>query len=196
MKTILITGRMGVGKSELIAFLKKKSYPVFIADEVAKKLLHPENSCYKRLKKLFLDPHFYQKDGSFHKKKLAQVLFKNPEKKKAMEQIIHPKVRELFKEYVKKESQSPYLFYEAPLISKGILKSCDFSILVISPYEKQKERLLKLGWSYEEIKERWEAQIPDTEIRKEVDFIIENKKDKLYMQKQLLVFLEKLKKEE
>ena len=196
MKTVLITGRMGVGKSELVSFLKKRDYPVFLADESAKKQLKPDSSCYFKLKKLFPDPDLYQQDRQFDKKKLAHCMFKNPDKKKAVEQIIHPKVRELFKKFVEKESQKQniYVFYEAPFISKEILKTCDLSVLITSSYEKQMERLLKLGWNEKEIKERLESQVQEKDIIEEVDFIIENKKDKESLEKQLDLFLKKLKK--
>ena len=58
------------------------------------------------------------------------------------------------------------------------------------------ERLLKLGWNEEEIKERLEVQVPEKDIIEEVDFIIENKMDKLSLEKQLDFFLEKLKNRE
>ena len=185
---------MGVGKSELVSFLKKRDYPVFTADESAKKQLKPDSSCYIKLKKLF--PDLYQQDRQFDKKKLAHYMFKNPDKKKALEQIIHPKVRELFKKFVEEESQkqNTYVFYEAPLISKKILKACDLSVLITSSYKKQRERLLKLGWSEKAIKERLESQVPEEDITEEVDFIIENKKDKESLEKQFDLFLKKLKK--
>lgn len=196
MKTILITGRMGVGKSQFLSLLKARAYPAFSADETAKKLLHPESCCFKELKKFFPESDLYQEDGSFNKKKLAGFLFKNSEKKKALEQIIHPRVRGLFQAFIKEESkkESPYLFYEAPLLSKEILKSCDFSVLIVSSYEKQMERLLKLGWSEEEIKERLDFQVSEKDIIEEVDFIIENKTDRRSLEGQLDLFLEKLKK--
>ena len=109
MKTILITGQMGVGKSQLLHLLKTKAYPVFSADETAKNLLSPESPCYNEIKNLFPDPDLYQQDGQFHKKKLARFIFKNPEKKKALEQIIHPRARGLFQEFIKEESKKTKL---------------------------------------------------------------------------------------
>ena len=187
MKTILITGRMGVGKSQLLSYLKKRTYPVFSADEAVKNLMRPESPFYKEVKKVFPDPELYQESGHFDKKKLADFIFNNPKKKKALEQIIHPIVRVLFKEFVQKEGQkgSSYLFYEAPLISKEILKSCDFSILVVSSYDKQEERLLKQGWKKQEIKERLKAQLPEEDFMQKVDFIIENNKDRKSLEKEL-----------
>lgn len=200
MKTILITGRMGAGKSQLLSLIEKRAYPVFSADEAAKNLLRMESPCYEELKKILEknnpNPDFYQAEGLFHKKKLADFLFKNPEKKKALEQIIHPQVRALFKAFVEKESRkksSSYLFYEAPLLSKEILKSCGFSVLVVSSCPRREERLLQLGWTKREIEQRLSAQIPEEEVIKSVDFIIENNKDTGDLEKQLDILLEKLK---
>ena len=198
VKTVLITGRMGVGKTELLSLLQQKSYPVFSADKEAQKLLQPESPCYQELTKLFPDPDLYQKGAAFYTKKLAQFVFQNPERRKSLEQVIHPRVRHSFEECVKKEREKKSLvfFYEAALLSKEILKSCDFSLLVISSYEKQKQRLIKMGWSQEEIKVRLESQLSEDQVINEVDFVIENNKDKKNLEKELNLFLDKLEKKE
>ena len=186
---------MGVGKTELLSFLQHKSYPVFSADKEAKKLLQPESPCYQELKALFPDPSLYQKGGAFHTKRLAQFVFQNPEKRKSLEQVIHPRVRYSFEECVKKERDKKSLFfYEAALLSKEILKSCDFSVLVISSYDKQKQRLIKRGWSQEEIKARLESQLSEDQVINKVDFVIENNKDKNNLEKELNLCLDKLEK--
>lgn len=177
MLTVLVTGSMGAGKSSAVAFLELKSYPVFKADVLAKEMLRPQSPCYHRLKQLFGEECLsVVNEGEFDKHKLAQEIFKCPEKRKAMEDIIHPLVQESFEAFIedqKKQAQSK-IFYEAPLITQDIFDSCDKRILIICPKDVQKRRLIQTGWTAQEIEERWAAQIPESEIIDQMDFIIDN----------------------
>ncbi len=178
MLTVLITGAMGSGKSSAMAFLELKAYPVFRSDIQAKEMLKPQSPCYNRLKKLFKTclsgPH-----GKFDKQKLAEEIFKYPEKRKAMEAIIHPLVLKSFEEFAgnhKKKGQNT-VFCEAPLISHNILDFFNKRILLICPQDIKEKRLIKKGWTKKEIKRRWAAQIPESEITGKMDFVIDNSGD-------------------
>ena len=177
MLTVLVTGSMGAGKSSAVTFLKLKSYPVFQADVRAKELLRPQSPCYHRLKQLFGEKCLSGNSEEFDTRKLAQEIFKYPEKRKIMEAVIHPLVRKSFKEFVKdqeKQTKSK-VFYEIPLISHDVFDCVDKCILLVCPKDVQKKRLIKKGWTAREIEQRWAAQIPESQIIDKVDFVINNK---------------------
>ncbi|MCY4321919.1 MAG: dephospho-CoA kinase, partial [Bdellovibrionaceae bacterium] len=69
------------------------------------------------------------------------------------------------------------VFYEAPLISNSILKSCDKKILITCPISIRKRRLLLKGWTEKEIEDRLREQIPESDVKNQMDFIIDNKGD-------------------
>ena len=178
MLTVLITGSMGAGKSSVVAYLKTKACPVFQADVKAKTLLSPKSPCYSRLKEIFYEqPHLVYSRGGFNKKKLAQAIFKSPEKRKAIEAVIHPLVQKAFKEFVEdqKKKDQYRVFYEAPLISEDIFDRFDRNILVVCPEDLKMKRLVKRGWTKKEIKDRWAVQIPDSAVLNKVDFVVDNK---------------------
>lgn len=179
MLTVLVTGSMGAGKSAVMSFLELKLYPVFRADAQAKELLSPQSSCYSELKQLFAGDRLMGPQGSFDKKKLADLIFQSPDKRKAIENIIHPLVQESFRKFVQNQEKKgkSTVFYEVPLISKSIFDSCDKQILIVCPEEIKKRRLIKQGWTESELKKRWAVQIPESEIMDKMDFIIDNKAD-------------------
>ena len=187
MIIVLVTGSMGAGKSSVIAYLKAKACSVFQADNRAKEFLSPKSPCYSRLKKLFSEDGFVHSHGGFDRKKLAEVIFKYPEKKKAMESIVHPLVQKAFKKFIKdqKKQGQNKIFYEAPLISKIIFDPFDKKILVTCPKNLKKKRLIKKGWTEKEIDERWAVQVPDSVILSKVDFIIDNKADLKSLNRQI-----------
>ena len=196
MQTVLITGSIGAGKSRTIYWLKQKAQAVFQADIQAKKLLRADSVCYSQLKKLFCESDFYLSNGEFDKKKLAQKIFQDFKKRKAMEAIIHPLVRKAFKQFVEEQKKRELnkVFYEAPLISKSILTACDKSVLITCPISIRKQRLILKGWCEREIEDRFSKQMLDSAIKQQVDFIIDNSGNLKKLEQQLnkiLLFLEK-----
>ena len=196
MLTILITGGIGAGKSWVIDWLKRRSQFVFQADNQAKKLLKTDSICYSQLRELFFESELYLPNGEFDRKKLAQKIFQDLKKRKAMEAIIHPLVRRAFKEFVEelKKKGVDQVFYEAPLISKSILKFCDKKILITCPISIRRQRLFLKGWTESDIENRLLGQIPAENIKNQVDFIIDNSGDFKNLKSQLNTFLLWLKK--
>ena len=84
MRTIGITGGVGAGKSEILAYLKAHyRCRVIMADEVARKLEEPGEICYKRIVAL-LGETILQEDGQIDRGAMAQLIFR---KKALLEEI-------------------------------------------------------------------------------------------------------------
>ena len=195
MKTIVVTGGMGAGKSLFLSLLKKKGLAVFISDQAVHRLLKPDSPCYPQLKRLFPDKKFYLAGGFFNKKELAKSLFEDQALRQKMESLIHPLVRKAFHDFVKKPENQAFekFFCEIPLISTDFLKSFDHSVLISCPLETRKQRLLKAGWELADIQNRFSSQREDFELKDEVDFIIDNKGSVKNLEEQLDRLLEQLK---
>ena len=193
MKLILITGSMGSGKSSVLNYLEKKDYPVFRADAQAKKFLNPDSPCYTELRKLFPDQNFLNSKGEFDRQKLAKQIFKDKEKKQALESLIHPLVQKAFKSFVLFQKDKDLIFYEAPLLSKKLISRFDKSILLLCSENVKKSRLIKKGWKETELEARWAAQLPDSEVLDKVDFVLDNEKDLNQTYRQVETILRTLK---
>ncbi|MBQ6125745.1 MAG: dephospho-CoA kinase [Erysipelotrichaceae bacterium] len=84
---IAITGTIGSGKTVVSDYLRSKGYDVFDCDRVNAQLLEENRKGYVAVKKLF--PECF--DGnSLDKKALAKAVFSDPEKKKKLEDAMHP----------------------------------------------------------------------------------------------------------
>ena len=176
MIAVALTGRMGAGKSEALKRIQENKHPVFEADRVAKSFLSQRSSCYPRLKSLFGEACLLE-NGEFDVKTLAQEIFSDNNKLKAMESIIHPEVKKKWSEFLEIKSRElyPFAFCEIPFFKKGIkTEGFDFVILVVAPEDLMLKRLIQKGISKKEVESRWKNQMLDSEFLDSADFIIKN----------------------
>ena len=109
-----LTGGIGSGKSVAGDFFIELGIDVIDADHVSKNILDDNESA----KKLFLDhfgEKFIDKNNNVDRALLRDEIFKNEDKKEALESIIHPLVREEIFNFIE-NSNSVYKIIMVPLI--------------------------------------------------------------------------------
>ena len=95
MHFIGITGGVGAGKTAILSYLES-NYPcrVMLADEIAHDVMEPGRDCYRKLQELFAKDQVFEADGQIDRKRMAQVLFSDEEKRLALNNIVHPAVKQ------------------------------------------------------------------------------------------------------
>jgi dephospho-CoA kinase len=175
MKIVGLTGGIGSGKTTVSKIFETLHIPVFYADDEAKKLYHSEevlnNISY------LVEENIQDTEGRLNRKKLASILFTDPEKLKKVNAYIHPMVKNVFEDWISNfSSESMYVIREAAiLIESGSYKDCDAIILVTAPEELRIERVMNRdGVNKEDVIERIRNQMSEEEKEKYADFIINN----------------------
>ena len=74
MIKVAVTGGIGSGKSVVCSIFEKLGIPVFSADNAAK-LIISENPDVKCKLSEWYGSDIYQKNGTIHRKKLANIIF-------------------------------------------------------------------------------------------------------------------------
>lgn len=183
VKKIGLTGSIGTGKSTVLNIFKSLGVNTISADEIVHKLLEEE------IIKEKIVNHFGKdilQEGKINRKKLAGIVFENPEKRKILESILHPLVFEHIQNWFENIKDEKIAIAEVPLmIETGSYKYYDKIIVVYAPKEIQIERCLKKGLTEEEAIKRINAQMDIEEKIKYADYIIENTKDLEYLQQQV-----------
>jgi dephospho-CoA kinase len=87
-----LTGNIGSGKSTVAAFLREMGYPVLDADLLAERARELKKA---ELKALFPEAFLGEE---LDRRRLAQLVFSDPQKLRALEELIHPEVRRLLEE--------------------------------------------------------------------------------------------------
>ena len=161
---IAITGTIGSGKSTVASYLRNKGYFVFDCDEVNRELLNSG---------ILIDyfPECYE-NGLLNKKKLANIVFSDENKRLLLESIMHPLILKMMEDESKK--YDPF-FAEVPLLFEvNWDKYFDEILLVVVDEKIALERLVDRGLSIEESKQRIKSQMSTKEKIERSDVIIYN----------------------
>ena len=116
-RCIPITGGIACGKSTVGSFIKEMGYLVLDADSFAQEALQPKSTGLKSVADIFGET-ILTADGKLHRKKAADIIFNDMNKKKIFENIVHPIINRLLSEAINrhKEKTYPFWFYEIPLL--------------------------------------------------------------------------------
>jgi dephospho-CoA kinase len=172
MKIIGITGGIGSGKTTITKYIESLGYPVYIADDEAKKLLDTEE-VINEIRNTFGEEII--ENNLVDKKKLATFVFGNEDKLKQLNEIVHPKVRKNFTNWLK-QCDKPFVVKEAAILfESGAYKDCDFTILVTAPEDVRIDRVIKRdNTNKEDVIKRIRSQWSDEDKAKLSDFVIQN----------------------
>ena len=109
-----LTGGIGSGKSAAANFFQNEGITVIDADELSREVIEQDTPGFEKIVDCF-GPAIIDSDGSINRAFLRQEVFDDEKKKKLLESIIHPLVRDLMIEKIA-ASQSPYSIIMVPLI--------------------------------------------------------------------------------
>ena len=176
MKLVGLTGGIASGKSTVAAILRRLGAAVIDADELSRQVVQPEQTAWKEIVKTF-GAGILQEDQNLDRKKLRKIVFDNPEARKKLEAIIHPKVRALAEEKIRElaSAGASIIVYEVPLLFEGQLHHwLRPVILVACDVKTQKKRIQDRDHVTDvEAQRHIDAQMSLEEKRKLADYTIE-----------------------
>lgn len=173
MIKIGLTGSIGMGKTETGKIFSELGFPVYNADDAVHKLYGPGQKGSEKIKEIF--PNSINPDGSVNREILSAEVLGNVDKIRALESIIHPLVGEDREIFFKKNSDSPAIILDIPLLFEtGGEKFVDLVIVVDAPQDIQEERVLsRPNMTKEKFEKIIAEQIPNDVKKKKADFIVD-----------------------
>lgn len=169
-----ITGGIGSGKSVVSRLLGVMGIPVYDSDSETKRLMASDGVIRKELQ-AWVGEEVYA-GGVLNKPLLASYLFANAENARRVNGIIHPRVKEDFRQWVQRHSACPIVGIEsAILVEAGFTNEVDSIVMVYAPEEVRIARAVRRDASSRElIEKRIRSQMNDEEKRRYADFVIAN----------------------
>lgn len=138
-----VIGGIASGKSTVLSILHRDfSYRILRMDELAK-ALYQEEAVLREMKKL-LPSSVFTKEGALSFPRLRTLLFTEPERKKHLEELIHPLVfQEVSKEIAKLRALGEKLAVETALPNQDFLSQCDLIFYLEASEETRCQRLIE-----------------------------------------------------
>ena len=130
MKTVLITGGIGSGKSEAARYLASLGYGVYDSDSRAKDLYVSVPGLLERIGEAIGCPGLRLPDGSLDRAALAAAIFRDPEKRKALEDILYPVLLENFLLWRSCREDEAAVFFESAVAGGKSLFDGLFDIIL------------------------------------------------------------------
>ena len=173
MKVVGLTGGIGSGKSTVARVLTVMGYPVYFSDERSKQLLESNKELQEELIGL-LGPKLYE-EGVLDRKYMAERIFSDDQLRIQINNLIHPRVRADFDQWILEQKKELVFNEAAILIETGSYKRMDAKILVVAPMDLRISRVQERDKvSREEVFARIQKQWSDEKKIPLVDFVLLN----------------------
>lgn len=173
MKVVALTGGIGAGKSLVANFFFTLGAQVIDADQLARRAIERGSDGFDEVVNAFGDEIL--KDGDIDRRKLGEIVFSDPEKRKILESIIHPRVQKALADARKSLAEGEILIYEIPLlVETNAASKFDSVITVEAPLDARIERLKERGLFQNEIERRISSQATSEQRISVADFVIHN----------------------
>lgn len=160
MKTVIVTGGIGSGKSAVCAMLRERGIPVYDSDSRTKSLYDKYPSLVESLESA-LGQALKLPDSTLDRKQLAAVIFSDSSAREKVEAVVYPFVLKDFKRWRSRYGKAPFVVLEsAVILSKPVFDGiADAVVLVDAPLELRLQRIsLRDGSSMDAALERVKAQ--------------------------------------
>ena len=125
MKTVILTGGMGSGKTAVCAYLSSRGVPVYDSDSRTKTLYDRMPSLVDSLERLF-SIGLRDASGRLDRKKLSGIIFSDPRKKRQLEDLVYPAVREDFLRWKRWQRPKGWTYGPVPFVvlESAVILSC------------------------------------------------------------------------
>ena len=174
MKRYGLTGGIGMGKSTAADILEAWGLPIADTDRIAREIVEPGQPALEEIRAAF-GAALLDASGQLRRKELARIVFADPEARRRLEGILHPRIRVEWLQRLEawRAKGRPVAVVVIPLLFEtGAEKEFDVTLCVACSASTQQARLRERGWTDEAIQARIRAQMPVEQKMARADHVI------------------------
>ena len=177
MVVIGVTGGVGTGKSTVAKMFKELGATVLDADAMAHLLMEPKRLCWRRVLECF-GKEILNEDQSINRRRLADIVFGDAQRRKELEAIVHPQVLRQIKQRLHRLGRSRRVravVLDVPLLVEVDAQGmADALVVVTAPRDVQLQRLAHRFGEPGEAQARIEAQMELSAKAALADVVVDN----------------------
>jgi len=174
VKVLGLTGGVGMGKSASAELLRSRGIPVVDTDDLARQVVEPGQPALAEVQAAF-GSEIIGADGQLRRDELARRVFADPAARKRLEDILHPRIRALWRVQVeawRQEGRSLAVVVIPLLFETSAEAELDATVCIACTTATQHQRLLARGWSPKELEQRVRAQWPVETKMARSDYVV------------------------
>jgi dephospho-CoA kinase len=177
MLKIAITGGAGSGKTTVARIFKELGAEVLDADQVAREVVAVGEPAWQELRRLYGNDYF-NPDGSLNRSKLAGRVFADPEERRRLDGIIHPRVAAAIEARMAALAGRgvELVLVDVPLLFETGRQAAFDRVIVVTAPETERLRRLRArdGRGEKEIRGILAAQWPLEDKAARADYVVDN----------------------
>ncbi|PYN90728.1 MAG: dephospho-CoA kinase [Candidatus Rokuibacteriota bacterium] len=173
-----LTGGIATGKSTVSALLRQLGCEIIDADLLAREVVEPGQPALTQIVTEF-GRDVVTATGELDRKKLGAIVFANPERRRRLEAITHPAIRDRFLARLDELAEQGFVglvvFDAAVMIESGNYKNMDRLVVVVTDEATQMARLRgRDGTDVPENQRKISSQMPLADKARLADYVIDN----------------------
>jgi len=183
-RTIGLTGTFGCGKSVVARMFEDLGAAVIDADAIAREAVEAGRPAMERIRKEF-GADYVLPSGEMNRKRMAAAVFSSPERRRTLEAIVHPAVREEMERRVRllRETVSPRhgeapaaIVLDVPLLFEACMTDMADKVVVVTVNEAARFRRVRMrdGLTEAQIVRRLGSQWSQSYKAARADRVIDN----------------------
>jgi dephospho-CoA kinase len=175
MLKVGLTGGIGAGKSEVARLLASYGAVLVDSDRIAREVVEPGTPGLAAVVEEF-GPQVLAPDGTLDRARLGKIVFSDPDRRAALNAIIHPLVRQRAAESEAAAPPDAVVVQDVPLLAEnGLAPLYDLVVVVDASDATRLDRLVRLrGMAEDEARSRMAAQATREERLAVADLVIDN----------------------
>ncbi|HPX71337.1 MAG TPA: dephospho-CoA kinase [Acholeplasmataceae bacterium] len=182
-----LTGGIATGKSSVSNEFRKKGLIVVDSDKIVHHLWQTDMELNDTVSREF------KLEVPIDKKRLAKMVFNDPNRLARLNELIHPKVFKYIDNFVKDNMHLDIIIIDMPLLFEAKYNKVDLTLLVYSTPSQQLDRLVSRDkMSKTEAQIRIDNQMPINKKLFMADYVIYNNDSKEVLEGEINKFIEKL----
>lgn len=180
-----LTGGIGSGKSTVGALFAELGAPVLDTDQVARELVRPGCPALQRIVGAF-GPGLLDSSGGLNRPALRGLIFADPDRRRALEAILHPLIGARVAEWVSRVSASYCVLLVPLLLESGWTEKVDRILVIDMPEALQIRRTMERdGLTAGDVEAIMRAQVSREQRLGRAHDVIANDRDMSHLRDQV-----------